>query len=569
LGDESIRLNGANLFTYHGLEARQSFAKQRQQVLKTLKQQQHMHAVVQNKTTGSCFRHKIDSMAIDPTTLSQTVDFAPLNRIRVETALSRFPIHRLAKQGKVSIDLKRLSDAGQADFQWKVSHNTDFGQPGPLAYKVDTLVVNRRIDGYQRPLPELIKLGTLREICRELGFTDHNTDQVKKALHQNASAYITAKLRYKLKNGRERWGEIGYTRYSVVFTGETLPDGATADAVYIILNASYRDLLNHVEVRPLDYDYLVELAPGPQRLYELLSFPMYGAIANSRGRAKLVYSDYCLYAPQTRYFDFDQVKKQMYKIHLPHRESGYIAKVDYEATQAGDGKSDWQILYTPGVKAFAEHYAFTRRRVGQAEEPSITTGAKPRSSTPQQQTLALDHAAGDLDQIRSELTRRGITEKKARELLAELSGGQEVMDQIEWTDAVIAKAPAGKFHNPPGLYVATIRDNVSPPAAFLSSRKRRLHEQAQQAKNVELALHAQQELAYAEYQSQRIDSYIAELARQEYQQALSEARRQLKRTYTKMTDPQIEELAANWVRADVKNSGRVQVKGFDEFCAEL
>ncbi len=31
----------------------------------------------------------------------------------------------------------------------------------------------------------------------------------------------------------------------------------------------------------------------------------------------------------------------------------------------------------------------------------------------------------------------------------------------------------------------------------------------------------------------------------------------------------IEELAANWVRADVKNSGRVQVKGLDEFCAEL
>ncbi len=68
---------------------------------------------------------------------------------------------------------------------------------------------------------------------------------------------------------------------------ETLPDGATADAVYIILNASYRDLLNHLEVRPLDYDYRAELAPGPQRLYELLSFPMYGAIANSRGRAKI------------------------------------------------------------------------------------------------------------------------------------------------------------------------------------------------------------------------------------------------------------------------------------------
>ncbi len=509
-------------------------------------------------------------MAIEPAALSQTVDFAPLNRIRVETALSRFPIHRLAKQGKVSIDLKRLSDAGQADFHWKVSHNIDFGQPGPLAYKVDTLIVNRRIDGYQRPLPELIKLGALREICRELGFTDHNTDQVKKALHQNASAYITAKLRYKLKNGRERWGEIGYTRYSVVFTGEALPDGTTADAVYIILNASYRDLLNHVEVRPLDYDYLVELAPGPQRLYELLSFPMYGAIANSRARAKLVYSDYCLYAPQTRYFDFDQVKKQMYKIHLPHRESGYIAKVEYEETQDRDGKSDWQMLYTPGGKAFAEHYAFTRRRFGQAEDPVTTTAtAKPPLSTPQQQRLALGNPIVDHDWTRAELTRRGVTEKKVRELLAELSPAQEVMDQIEWTDTIIAKAPTGKFHNPPGLYVATIRDNVTPPATFLSSRKRRLHEEAQQAKNTELARHAQQELAYAEYQSQTIESYVHELPERDYHGMLLEARRQLKRTYTTMTEAQLEELAANWVRADVKNSGRVRVMGFEEFNEEL
>ena len=117
--------------------------------------------------------------------------------------------------------------------------------------------------------------------------------------------------------------------------------------------------------------------------------------------------------------------------------------------------------------------------------------------------------------------------------------------------------------------MATIRDNVTPPAAFLSSRKRRLHEEAQQAKNANLARRAQQELAYAEYQSQAIDSYIAALARPEYQQTLLEARRQLKRTYSKMTDAQLEELAANWVRAEVKNSGRVQVKGFEEFCAEI
>ncbi len=129
------------------------------------------------------------------------------------------------------------------------------------------------------------------------------------------------------------------------------------------------------------------------------------------------------------------------------------------------------------------------------------------------------------------------------------------------------KAPAGKFHNPPGLYVATIRDNVTPPATFLSSRKRRLQEEAQQAKNAEQARHAQRELTYAEYQSQVIDSYITELPRPEYKQMLLEARRQLKRTYATMTEPQLEELATNWVRANVKNSGSVRVLGFEEFCA--
>src|SRR3982751_3912424 len=117
----------------------------------------------------------------------------------------------------------------------------------------------------------------------------------------------------------------------------------------------HRELLNHVEVRPLDYDYLVKLPPGPQRLYELLSFSMYGAISNQRPRAKLIYSDYCLYAPQARYTEFDKVKKQM---------------------------------------------------------------------------------------------------------------GQDVVDQLEYTDSIISMAPAGKFHNPPGLYIRNIEENIAVPPTF-------------------------------------------------------------------------------------------------------
>src|SRR5438067_13870410 len=104
--------------------------------------------------------------------LAQINQPGALNRIRVETALSRFPLHRLAKKGNISIDLQRVNEAGEADFRWEVTYNVKHGQPGPLAYKVDTLVINRRVDEVRRPLPEIIKLGSLSTICLELGLAD-------------------------------------------------------------------------------------------------------------------------------------------------------------------------------------------------------------------------------------------------------------------------------------------------------------------------------------------------------------------------------------------------------------
>ena len=123
--------------------------------------------------------------------------------------------------------------------QWEVSHNSRYGQPGPLAYKLDTLIVNRRIEEASRPIPRIIRLGSLHDICRELGICGRDSHETtsKNALYQNASALITAKFRYRLADGRhEGTIEAGFTRYSVVFTGEELPDGRKADAVYLVLN---------------------------------------------------------------------------------------------------------------------------------------------------------------------------------------------------------------------------------------------------------------------------------------------------------------------------------------------
>jgi hypothetical protein len=170
---------------------------------------------------------------------------APLTAIRVETALSRYPVHRLARKGNIKIEVKEETSRRETALQWNVSYNSEHGQPGPLAYKIDTLIINRRIEESARPIPRLIKLGSLHDICRELEVSEgKNIVSIKNALHQNASAYIKARIQYRQADGSEKTLEAGFTRYTVIFTGEKLPTGRKADGVYIVLNDVFMQVLN-------------------------------------------------------------------------------------------------------------------------------------------------------------------------------------------------------------------------------------------------------------------------------------------------------------------------------------
>ncbi|MCP9496515.1 MAG: hypothetical protein MSG64_18900 [Pyrinomonadaceae bacterium MAG19_C2-C3] len=256
----------------------------------------------------------------------------------------------------------------------------------------------------------------MRAVAKELG---SNPIEIKKAFRQNARTYITAKITYKRKDGAEITREADFTRYSLIFTGETLPDGRKADAVYLLLNEIYREILNTAQTRPLDYDYLKELSPGAQRFYELLSFQIFGALANDRPRAKMLYSYYCTRAPQTRYFDYEHVKKQMYKIHAPHKKSGYISAVEFRETTDSEGRADWEMLYTPGRKAKAEFRAFSepnrtlgkkRKQQAQLALPAATEPAEPPP-------IAIHPAVPEDDLLVTKLISFHIAETTARELV--------------------------------------------------------------------------------------------------------------------------------------------------------
>src|SRR5438309_735128 len=199
----------------------------------------------------------------------------PLRILRTETVLSRFPIHNLTTHGRISIHLRRTNAQGDLDYLWDVSTSAHRGPPEPLAYKLDTLVINRLLDALPRPVPRVLHVGSLRQVAPQLALNTSGRQQehLKSAFHQNASAYIVTKLRYRDRDGRPRCLEAGFTRYSVVWQGDMLPDGTPADAVYLVLSEPYREILNHAPVRPLDYTYLQALTPMAQRFLLVLVMP--------------------------------------------------------------------------------------------------------------------------------------------------------------------------------------------------------------------------------------------------------------------------------------------------------
>src|SRR5579864_8923896 len=99
-----------------------------------------------------------------------------LDIIRTETVLSKLPVHNLAKKGRVDIRILRTTSTGEVELKWEVSYNERYGQARQLAYKLDTIVINQRIEEVGRPLPHRICLGSLNQIAQELGLAaDHGT----------------------------------------------------------------------------------------------------------------------------------------------------------------------------------------------------------------------------------------------------------------------------------------------------------------------------------------------------------------------------------------------------------
>ena len=430
----------------------------------------------------------------DAESLSQEI--ALIVPIRRESAISQFPFHRLSKSKEpMQIALVTEGKRGKVTTTWEVSGNTKYGDPGILAYKIDTLIINRLVDEARPNIPRVLKLGSLRELARELDLGG-DTKTVKKALYQNASAFITANLLFQGTDGAERKFEFGSTRYKVFFVGDKLPNGRRADAVYVSFDDSFHEMLKQARTRPLDYAYLKALPPASQRLYELIAPQIYASIKNGNPRAKFAYSDFCMRAPLTRYDDWEHVKKQLYKVHLPHKASGYISKVEFEETTDVNGRVDWVMWYTAGRKAKAEFRRFNSKEGKELDrqdrirphlvkvevlptlsslllEEGIEETVKPENQKTRKPENSLEEQT-----LMTSLVEQGITEAKAKALVE--NHREAVERELEaWTHR-----DKSKMKDPSAWLIKAIESgDYSQPQAV--EKKRKIKAFAEQKKREE------------------------------------------------------------------------------------
>lgn len=252
---------------------------------------------------------------------------------------------------------------------WEVSANKKHGDPGPGSYNIETLVIFKRADELRQAtgsVPELMHIGSLREIARAVGKNPRDTATIKVDLLKGSSAYID--FRIPIQFGKKTEDVEGHNnRYGVFFRGERLPDGSKAEGVYIAWNFPFSRIVNEATTRPLNYELLQELTPLDRRCYEILNSPFYWSWRQGRDYEPVRYSDFCEQSWIKRHMNLHDARMQITRQTRQLRSEKWMGPtIDYETTTDHQGR-DWIMRFEIGAEAKAW---FKNRAVGAAKPPS-------------------------------------------------------------------------------------------------------------------------------------------------------------------------------------------------------
>jgi hypothetical protein len=268
----------------------------------------------------------------------------------------------------------------------------------------------------------------------------------------------------------------------VVLVGEELHDGTRSEFYQVYLSHWQLTNLNQGYLLPLDFNAYLKLKRDISKaLFGHLSVWFYA----SRGQSvEKKYPDLCQLLNVRAYPHLSKARAVLEPSLEELSEIGYLSSWELTRTSRG---SDFKLMLSPGKRLLSL--------------PNFSSVVNPEARA------ALE---ARLPSWVGELVERGVADRKARQLALDIPDEQAVSDQIEYAEYLIQqdRRVRGKISNPAGFFIWAIENNLSVPAEFETSRKRRLREAQQQADGEQRTRALQLKIEYDEFCQEQIRKEI-------------------------------------------------------------
>jgi hypothetical protein len=266
-----------------------------------------------------------------------------------------YPLFFLSKEkGAESIETRIVRREGDRTIEalWRVTPHPACGRPGPFAHRVHR-AVEQLITERGLPVENPIAF-SIHDLCRRMGAHAGGTEhrKVREALVAIRGMQIESRGAFYSKSLSRHIDQVFSLYDRIVFAGERLPDGTTAERNLLYLGTWYLESLNHLYVKPLDYRYYLKLrTPIARRLYELLGVKFYRVADGATPLIRYRYSTLCRLLPVKRHEHRSRMHQQLDPAHEELVRGGFLqpprdVPVRHEA--------DWYLVYRPGLRALAE-----------------------------------------------------------------------------------------------------------------------------------------------------------------------------------------------------------------------
>ena len=352
--------------------------------------------------------------------------------------------------------------------------------------------------------------------------------------------------------------------------GKQLPNGSIADKNYVWLSEWQLQNINDHHQLPIDLDTYRQLRSHiAKALVPLLQIWLYAT--RDEGVFEKRYEELCQVLNVRQWNYLSKIKEKLGPSLDELKQFGYLA--DWQIEKTSDGQN-YKIVFYHGEKFHRDRRARQNRKqvlTGEGkqrtDDHTLSTRAEHNQDIRGQHfsktNSAPDRPAPD-PQLVAEFTRRGITEKKASELLANLKPGQDVLAQLELGEPM-AQHSRVPIVNPPGFYVRLIESNMSVPDSFETNAKRKAREEREQKERERRdAQEARQllEWDYDDYCQRETDRYIEENPG-EFEAIRQIKWNEIRAQHENFSDDLINSFAPNDAKREIRK--RLSLPTFEEF----